>query len=575
MKKTNISPILMTTIILLTLLVSSTAQAQTSPTLIVLDASRTINIETFGLLNVTDTITVKNNGTIPVSSFKIAIKEDFVKNLCYIGVKDQNNRKLELKYVGLNETTNYTYWQVFFSEPINPSEIKKLIIITVYGGLITPIPESEQTYEFNFYYYPTLPYFVKNCKVEIKIPKGATTENETSPIEVSNLSPLTYKTFYFQYNYTKNSLINVEFRRELKPYDIGYIKVKETYVLKNIGFSTIEKWEFKLPEGATKITVSDAAGPIKADIDQGNLTTKTTVTVSFTSGRKEVLGPGITYTIYVTYLLPADIYLKNINTAYTLIAPIYPEAPALVTKGTTIIILPIDAKVNPPKIETTPMNQILQPQIEQNKVIYTYYNVTSSTGNLKIKIVYNVNPLYIFTRPLTYTAILTAIATIYIATRKVQVAVTPPTVEVPVPVPLPTPVINEFCRVYEEKLALLLELDKLEEALKTRRIKKKDYKRRVKLYERELMSINKEVEKVKEELRKVAPKLEDYIKRIELLEAERESVKASINQLERSYKTGRITKLAYAKLRRQYEGRLRKIYSNMDKVIFELREATK
>jgi len=574
-KKTNISLILMTTIILLTLIVNSTTQAQTSQNLIVLEATRTINVENFGLLNVTDTITIKNNGTIPVSSFKIAIKKDFVKNLCYIGVKDQDNRKLELKYIGVEETTNYTYWEVFFNEPINPEKTKNLIVITVYGGLINPIPESEQTYEFNFYYYPTLPYYIKNCKVEIKIPRGATTKNETSPIEVSDLSPLTYKTFYFQYNYTRNSLINVEFQREIKPYDIAYIKVKETYVLKNIGFSTIEKWEFKLPEGATKISVSDAAGPIKADIDQGNLTTKTTVTISFTSGRKEVLGPGIIYTIHVAYLLPADTYLKNINTAYRLIVPIYPEVPALVTKGTTIIILPIDTKVNPPKIETTPTGQILQPQIEQNKVIYTYYNTTASTGNLKINITYSVNPLYTLTRPLTYAAILTAIATIYIATRKVRVAVTPPTVEVPVAVPVPTPIINEFCRVYEEKLALLLELDKLEEALKTRKIKKKDYKRRLKIYERELMNVNKEVEKVKEELRKAAPKLEDYIKRIELLEAERESVKASINQLERSYKTGRITKLAYAKLRRQYEGRLRKIYSNMDKVIFELREATK
>lgn len=575
MKRANISLILMTTIIFLALIANSTAQAQTSQNLVVLEASRTINIENFGLLNVNDEITIKNNGTIPVSSFKIAIKEDFTKNLCYLEVRDQDNRKLELKYMGLEETTNYTYWQVFFSEPINLGETKNLIITAVYGSLITPIPESEQTYEFNFYYYPTLPYQIKNCKVVIKIPSGATTENDTSPIEVSDLSPLTYKTFYFQYNYTRNSLINVEFQREIKPYDIAYIKVKETYVLKNIGLSTIEEWEFKLPEGATKIIVSDAAGPIRMSIGPGNLTTKTTVTISFTSGRKEVLEPGVIYTIYVTYLLPADIYLKNINTAYTLTVPIYPEVPALVTKGTTTIILPPDSKVNPPKIETAPIGQVLQPQIEQNKVIYTYYNVTASTGNLKIKIIYNVNPFYTLTRPLTYAAILTAIATIYIATRKVQIAVTPPTVEVPVPVPVPTPIINEFCRIYEEKLALLLELDKLEEALKTRRIKKKEYKRRVKIYERELMNVNKDLKKVKEELRKATPKFEDYVKRIELLEAERESVKASINQLERSYKTGKITKLAYAKLRRQYEGRLRKIYSNMDKVIFELREATK
>jgi len=573
MERKRILPLLIVTVMILTLLIDSPTYAQTSPSFIISEASRTINIGTLGTINVTDELTVENNGTVPVSSFKIAIKEKFVRKLCYIGAKNQENVRLELKYLGLDEN-NYTYWQIFFNEPINPGKVKKLTITTIYGGLITPIPGTGKTYEFTFYYYPTIPYSIKSCTVEIKIPSGATTENETS-IDAWALSPLTYEEFYFQYNYTGNSLIYVEFEREIKPYDIAYIKVTETYTLKNVGFSNIEKFEFKLPEGTIKLSVSDKAGPVDATINKGNLTTKTTVTISFKIGRKEVLGPNTTYTIHVSYFLPADTYLKNVNNFYLLTVPIYPEVPALVTKGVTTIILPSNSKINPMEVEVVPTVQKLQPQVQQNKVIYTYYNVTGSTGNLKIKITYTTNPFYILIRPLTYSAMFAAIAAIYIAVRKVQVAVTPPTVEVPVPVPIPTPIVREFCRAYEEKMALMLEIDKLEEAFRTGRIKKKDYKRKIKLYEKELISATKEVEKVKEKLRKEAPKLEDYIKRIELLEAERESVKASINQLERSYKTKKITKLAYTKLRRQYEGRLRKIYSNIDKVIFELRETTK
>jgi len=574
MKRKYMPSILMLTVIILTIIANSPVQAQTGPSLIVSNASRTIDIGVFGIINVTDEITFKNNGTVPVSSFEIAIKEKFAKKLCHIGVEDQETGRLELKYLGLDEATNFTYWQIFFSEPINPGKVKKLIVTMTYGGLVTPISGTGKTYEFTFYYYPTIPYPIKSCRVEINIPRGADTVNETL-IDTENLSPLTYKEFYFQYNYTRNSLIYVEFEREIKPYDIGYIKVTETYTLKNVGFSNIEEFEFKLPEGVIRLSISDKAGPIDAEISEGNLTTKTTITISFTKGRKEVLGPNTTYTIHVSYLLPADTYLKNINTFYILTVPIYPEVPALVTYGVTIIVLPFNSKTNPPEVEIIPTAQKLQPQIEQNKVIYTYHNITASAGDLKIKITYKVNPLYVLLRPLTYTMLIAAIAAIYMAIRKVQVAVIPPTVEVPVPVPVPIPVVKEFCRVYEEKMALMLEIDKLEEAFKTGRIKKKDYKRKVKLYERELTSITKEVEKVKEELRKAAPRLEDYIKRIELLEAERESVKASINQLERSYKTKKITKLAYTKLRRQYEGRLRKIYSNMDKIIFELRETTK
>nr|MDO8043633.1 hypothetical protein [Candidatus Baldrarchaeota archaeon] len=573
MGKKYILPLLIITVMMLTILMDSPTHAQPNPSFIVPEAHRTITIGNLGTINVTDELTIENNGTIPVSSFKIAIKEKFVEKLCYIGAKNQEDQKLELRYLGLDES-NYTFWQILFGEPINPGKIEKITVTTVYGGLITPIRGTEKTYEFTLYYYPTIPYSIKDCRVEIKLPAGAETENETS-METWALSPLTYKEFYFQYNYTRNSLIYVEFEREIKPYDIAYIKVTEAYKLKNVGFSNIEEFDFKLPEGTTRLSISDKAGPIDADISKGNLTTKTTVTISFKTGRKEVLGPNTTYTIYVSYLLPADIYLKNINTFYLLTVPIYPEVPALVTKGVTTIILPPHSKINPPKVEVIPTVQRLQPQIEQNKIIYTYYNVTSPTGNLKIKITYIVNPLYDLLRPLAYSMIFAAITAIYIAIRKVQIAVVPPTVEVPVPVPVPTPVVREFCRAYEEKMALMLEIDKLEEAFRTGRIKKKDYKRKMKLYEKELISATKEVEKVKEELRKAAPKLEDYIKRIELLEAERESVKASINQLERSYKTKKITKLAYAKLRRQYEGRLRKIYSNMDKVIFELRETTK
>ena len=177
-----------------------------------------------------------------------------------------------------------------------------------------------------------------------------------------------------------------------------------------------------------------------------------------------------------------------------------------------------------------------------------------------------------YSRIFFFSVIIGFIAFIYVASRKFlpRYIVTKGAylVEETIPVDL----IREFTDLYDEKIGIILELEKLESDLAAGKVKKREYLSKKATLENELRNAIRKLEPVKEELRKVGRRYNEAVKKLEILEEERESAKASLDFLKRRYRLRKIRKSVYEKLSEEQMKKLRKATEEMDRIIFNLRQ---
>ena len=206
----------------------------------------------------------------------------------------------------------------------------------------------------------------------------------------------------------------------------------------------------------------------------------------------------------------------------------------------------------------------------QEIISYELYNVTSF-HEISLQISYSQSLLGTLTRPLLFTLIAGIIAAAYVTTRKLR-AEAKPLVVTERPVTLP--VLRQFCGLYEEKIALILEMERLDDRFQRRRMKKREYQKQTASYKKNVAAIEKDIARLRPKLTKAGGRYAQTVKQLEIREAERESVKTSLIHLESRYRKRRISLAAYQKLRRDLENKLKKTSSRMDRLIIRLKEET-
>ena len=137
---------------------------------------------------------------------------------------------------------------------------------------------------------------------------------------------------------------------------------------------------------------------------------------------------------------------------------------------------------------------------------------------------------------------------------------------------IPLTEIREFCSLYEEKNALILEIRKAESETKRKKIAKKTYKNLLTKNTAKIDQIKEEILPFKKTLMEISESYNNIIKKLDVLDAERESVDDSLNLLESRYKRGKLpSKAAYQKLSDDFFNRRKKIDRTIDKYIQQLR----
>jgi hypothetical protein len=137
---------------------------------------------------------------------------------------------------------------------------------------------------------------------------------------------------------------------------------------------------------------------------------------------------------------------------------------------------------------------------------------------------------------------------------------------------IPTSEIREFCSLYEEKNALILEIRKKEDETKRKKVAKKTFKNLLTKNTAKIDQIKEEILPFKKVLTETSDTYNNIIKKLDILDAERISVNDSINLLESRYKRGKLpSKAAYQKLSDDFFNRRKKIDRTIDKYIQQLR----
>jgi len=539
-------------------------------------AKRELTFKSYGLLMINDTFYVYNNMSSSVSFFEYYIPDIYAQKLAYISAMGDNFRTLLIKKVASDEA-NYSKYIIYFDHLVRPFENYTFSVGFLLADQVTLLPNETQTFGAEIITYPTVKFPIKEMSSVIVLPytgelttqrpvimyslsQGSTYRNKTY-----DLAPMTLFKLNITYTFTQSPLINylsIEKVYTFKP-AIGYIDVVETHKLKNIGKGDLYGFDTFVPIDAEDIVVKDELGTLPKS--EGHFGGLTRVTVTF---RNLAIHPNYSYTYIVSYRLPLEGRIKEDGYMYELTLDVSTHIETFVRNYTVIIKIPDGVKVK--SYYTTRDSDSFRAKWKGNTMIFEYPNATYwHFGVLHIKYYFTSVPFS--DRVIFFSSIigLLVLGMSVLVRYNIKHERALPSGEEEI---IPVELIREFCETYDNRFGVLLQLEKIEEDRRARKIKKKDYELMKAKLEKEFKALTEKLKPIKAELRKRGSRYEDAIRKLEIYEEERENAKASIDFLERRYRLKKISKSVYEKLMEEQLKKLRSSTEHIDRIIFDLRQ---
>ncbi|MEM2850213.1 MAG: hypothetical protein QXW18_00115 [Candidatus Bathyarchaeia archaeon] len=342
----------------------------------------------------------------------------------------------------------------------------------------------------------------------------------------------------------------------------GSIHVSDTYYIKNVGSYSSYSITLALPNGAQNVTASDLVGPISSSYKFSSDSASTTAIVDF----RYPIQPQESYIFTIGYNIPTKIYITQVRwDFYNFKFPLILNSPDLIAPIESVIItviLPEGAECDFSTISPSP-TQVKRGALQQE------FSLTFQRVNLgqsySLTADYRYNLFWATFRPFLWLGLI--IVTVFAANMVRRTKLAPPP-----PMPIPSTRIYDFVEKYDEKIALVAELESLERKAAAGKIPKHEYKRRGRIIEARISTLDKELGELKKILKAIGPRFADAIGKIEVAEAELPTVRRDLAQLEAQYRAGKISKEAFDRLGREYQKRIDRARTVIDKVIIELRE---
>jgi seryl-tRNA synthetase len=137
---------------------------------------------------------------------------------------------------------------------------------------------------------------------------------------------------------------------------------------------------------------------------------------------------------------------------------------------------------------------------------------------------------------------------------------------------IPIGKLTRFIELYEEKNAVLIDLEKAEADMLKKRIQKKAYNKMEKNFSGKIKELDTDLVPFKKELVEASKDFRFIIQKLDYLEAEKISVNDSIRLLSDRYKKGKLpSKAAYQRLSEDLMKRMISAQKKIDKNINDLR----
>lgn len=556
---------------------------------------RRTNLSASGLINIIDKLTILNNNDNPINSILIGVPLKDSSKLIYINARSQSKNTLiaERSYGVLG---SYEMINIYFDSPLLPSQETTIFIKQSYVNLLTySVAELEEGFtqliRFDGLLFPILPYRSEgDVKSSYAIPLNAELHTQKQlegmgvligdivlydlgqSLNINHLDPFLTNlnednvTFVTIKTLQLTALLIEEINREIFISPWGIIKNTEEITIENVGVIETALFSLNIPETAKNVKVYDELGELFGVIEKSDLDhSKKILTVQLYQNRVS-LTPLSKFKFFIEYNLPHEEYVSynwfQQSISINLLTTNYDF---LVYKQTTKVVIEGCGTLD--YVSSSPEAIY---KAGGTKVLVYSSELVSPFEKKPVLFTYTIDIFDLILRPIILImliAFLSSIFVLIIKTRKREEDVSVFKKEF-----IPTSEIREFCSLFEEKNALLLEIRKAEIDTKRKKIAKKSYKNLLTKNTAKIDQIKEEIIPFKKILMESSMTYSNVIKKLEILDTERISVNDSLNLLESRYKRGKLpSKAAYQKLSDDFFNRRKKIDRTIDKYIQQLR----
>ena len=566
----------------------SAATLEGAENILITKIEREAELSVFGVVNYDDTIEVKNLNNNPVTSIFIGIPLSQSENLIYFEAtgKDGNSLLVERESLVMNE---FEMLAIYFDSPLLPQQSKDIRFVQTYKDVLIyeDTGEDEQDITFNGYVFPILPYHSKgSIKAIYQYPDSSSIISFSTWGDLDRSEEtITYQTTTldaFLENFNHEPIITIvmeeneytkieieELTREIFISPWGIIKVNEEYVIRNRGTLDIDNIHFEIPGPAREVRVYDDLGEILGvELDpEENYTHLEYKDLDIDLSENRVtIDPNSKLKFNIEYFLPFEKYISLNWFQESMKINVFTTKSDFLGKDHEIKLIiegcfSLDYISDPPDaIE----------YLEDAIILIFESEYVSPLESKTIQFTFTLNLFDLVLRPVVFILILILISSLYVLivkTRKEESDLAAIKKEF-----IPISEIREFCSLYEEKIALIVEIRNAEEDVKRKKIIKKKYKNIVDKNQKKIEEIEREIIPFKKIISDIDVSFQNILSKLEVLEAERLSVKDGLNLLEARYKRGRLpSRAAYMKLSDNFLNRQKKIDRSIDKNIRTLR----
>jgi hypothetical protein len=367
----------------------------------------------------------------------------------------------------------------------------------------------------------------------------------------------TLATMTFSSAGTSQASFDVAANRTITFQENGAIQVTDSYNMTNEGHD-LSSLTLPVPNNVQTVTATDIIGTV------GTLTPATGTdginAVTFVP-RFGTVKAGASSSVKIGYTLPSQPYLTSkglgrFELTFSLFDKVKFFEPMLVLK----IVIPTGFRLNSLSGQTFTSSG--------NQILLQVSTVTP-VSNLSFTMDYQLDPFWASLAALGWAGLgvvsLAAIALAVGATSAPGVTLSGAASEL----------IGRFVDLYDEKSAMRLEAEKMDEDLARGALNRHEYKRRRRVVDLRIAELDRTLAPIKDQLSKANPRYQDMIKRLERAEADIQVVRTTSADLRNQYRSGRIARELYESLMSDLVKRKEKAQQTLDTIVINLREETR
>jgi uncharacterized protein (DUF736 family) len=370
----------------------------------------------------------------------------------------------------------------------------------------------------------------------------------------------------------------------------GTVYTTQEIVVKNVGLKsgdilstdlggpTFPSLAFQVPETAHTVGMRD---------NYGNLTPLVTVDPVYQKVLVEIqprtqIEQGAEYYMILSYQEPSSEIINRLGGGKVqLITSLSMNFNWTIEEFELNILFPFGSSFNREKIQNVTSQSSLRAPISNDHIqkkeflgifnkggISLKFENITPLSNREMKVEFGLNPFYQLNTPLSFTLFFLGIGVIYALVRNISFGFKPKKLALD---EIPLDLIKNFVKSYEEKTAVREQILRLDRKRRSKNISAREYEQTRIILKNQQQRNDRAIVSVSRQLSEKSPRYRISMRSIEVAEASREDFLKNIESLESKKAQGRIGKEAYAKLKVDYDKKLRKANNDIDKVLIELR----